>query len=321
MIFLQNSKDTLRVTGIAAETPDIIMTSGWNWIGFPFENVEEIDSSFIVNGDNTSGGPTGNDKINRNYPIDGGGNPSSATWTFGQDGWIGNLEDMEANNLYKYYADNPNGANLSWTATESFKGSNENTDFRSATADPTDASTWEFPDFGSEEVMPVVAEVIIANVIQVDPADKLAFFYNDSIRAYGEIVFLEEYNQYAISLIGKQIPADSIYDIKYYDASEGAILDATNNLSFSMDRVGTLDNPYEIIFEINPCNNLLIIGPTGSPFALDKTFEASQEIRVTGNLTIPAGVEIILSAPKVTIVDELDAGTGAQVIVRPDGCQ
>jgi len=87
-----------------------------------------------------------------------------------------------------------------------------------------------------------------------------------------------------------------------------------------MEGVGSIEDPYEIRFDVNPCNNLLIIGPSGSPFALDKTFEARQEIRVTGNLNVPAGVEIILSAPKVTIADELNAETGAQVIVRPDGC-
>jgi len=50
------------------------------------------------------------------------------------------------------------------------------------------------------------------------------------------------------------------------------------------------------------------------------TFEARQEIQVTGSLGILAGVDIILSATVVRMVDEVITGTGTTITVRPDGC-
>ena len=35
-------------------------------------------------------------------------------------------------------------------------------------------------------------------------------------------------------------------------------------------------------FDEDPCPNTLLIGPSGNPFAADKTFEAGQEIRIEG---------------------------------------
>jgi len=41
---------------------------------------------------------------------------------------------------------------------------------------------------------------------------------------------------------------------------------------------------------------------------------------VTGSLGILAGVDIILSATVVRMVDEVITGTGTTITVRPDGC-
>ncbi len=315
MIYLDAGPDTLRVTGSAATPIDLQLKSGWNWIGFPFENVEDINDVLEFNAANT----TPNDRIKLDFPLPGG-TTKFANYDFITNWTDGTLDNMEPNNLYKLYSGNPNGANLTWMPENNAKGEEIDDLARSsAIVDPNDPLTWVLPDLADDAIMPVIAEVLVGGVAASDPADMVAFFENDTIRALGSIEYIDALMVYEVSMLAESTSGS--YDIRYYDASEGTVSQATNQLSFDINGVGDVLNPYEIVFEANPCSDMLIIGPTGTPFALDKTFEARQEIRVTGNLNIPAGVNIILSAPKVTIVDLLNAGDGANIIVRPDGCE
>jgi len=316
MIYLEDGPDTLRVTGTAPSTNDIELKSGWNWLGFPFANDEEINDVLNLNTANS----TGEDKIKLDFPLDGE-IAEFANYNLSGDNWNnGNMDFMKPNNLYKLYSGHPNGAILSWTPQNNVKGvEEEETSARmSAVVDPDDPTTWVMPDLASDEVMPVIAEVLIGGVAANDPADMVAFFENDTIRALGYIEYIEELMVWEVSMLAES--SGSAYDIRYFDASEGTVSQATNTLNFDMSGVGDVFDPYEIVFEVSPCPGTLILGPTGDPFAVDRTFEASQEIKVRGSLNIPAGVNIILSAPKVTIEQQLNTNVGSQVIVRPDGC-
>ncbi|MDF1695739.1 MAG: hypothetical protein P1U56_07915 [Saprospiraceae bacterium] len=317
MVYLENGPDTLRVTGTASFGGDLVLKSGWNWIGFPFENPESINTALNLNSANA----TGNDRIKVDFPLPGDV-AKFANYNIGSDNWNdGNIDNLEPNNLYKLYSGHPNGAILSWNTPNNLKGEKiENEGIRSSpVVDPNDAGTWVMPEFATDEVMPIIAEVIVNGIVANDPADKVAFFENDTIRALASIEYLSSLNAYELSLLAEKSAGS--FDIRYYDASEGVVLTSSNVLNFDGNGVGTIFDPYEIIFDEDPCPNTLLIGPNGNPFALNKTFEASQEIRVLGTLTIPENVQIILSAPKVTIVDQLNPLSGATIIVRPDGCE
>ncbi|MFT4535889.1 MAG: hypothetical protein ACI9P5_003259 [Saprospiraceae bacterium] len=318
MIYLENGPDTLRVTGISPTAGDLTLKSGWNWLGFPFENSEALNDVLDLNTENA----TGEDRIKLDFPL-AGDDDKFANYNIVSDNWNdGNITNLEPYNLYKFYSGHPNGAILSWGPQNNLKGKIiEDDQVRSSeVVDPDNAGTWVMPDFATDQVMPIIAEVIVGGVVANDPADMVAFFENDTIRALANIEEVSALNIFALSMLAEKTIPMSAYDIRYYDASEGVVLTSTDTLTFNNNGVGDVFNPYELIFEEDPCPETLLLGPSGSPFVLDKTFEASAEIRVLGTLNVPDGVNIILSAPKVTIVDMLNTANGATVTVRPDGC-
>jgi len=321
MIYLENGPDTLRITGaLQTSPPDISLWKGWNWIGYPYDSDQLIDGVFDVNNMNgASGTANGLDKI-----IRGNGQPDDisidfADYNIGTDMWNGSLTEMKPYDLHKLYTAHPEAANLTWTS-ENLVGDQNEMQAKMSVPDPNDVFTWTLPDYGTEEVMPIIADVEVAGQIMTDPLDKVLFFHDDTIRGYGTIHLIPELNTHALTIVAKQLPPNVDYDIRYYDASEGVIMTAINEVEFDMNGLGTLLDPYTLIFEVDPCPDELIIGPSGDPFILDKTFEARQTIRVKGMLNVPTGVEIILSAPQVILEDQLDTQTGSNVIIRPDGC-
>jgi len=317
MIYLENGPDTLRVTGTTPAPNDILLKSGWNWLGFPFENPESLNDVLSLNSANA----TGDDRIKIDFPLPGE-TAKFANYDIGNDNWNdGNIDDLEPNNLYKFFSGHPNGAILSWDPDNNMKGElpDAGQERSGIVVDPNDPTTWVMPELASDEVMPIIGEVIVNGVIVSDPADKVAFFENDTIRGLASIENIEELAIYALSMLAEKSSVP--YDIRYFDASEGVVLQATNNLSFAINGVGSIFDPYEIVFDENPCPGKLTIGPDGNPFATDKTFEASQEIQVIGSLIVPANVNIILSAPKVTISNQLNPQSGATITIRPDGCE
>jgi len=321
MIYLENGPDTLRVTGaLQASPPDISLLAGWNWVGYPYDTDQAIDPVFDINNMNGAiGTANGSDKILRNYGQPDDPSIDFADYDIGTDTWNGSLTEMKPYDLHKLFTADPNAANLTWTSAN-LRGEDNDAAARMTGVDPLDASTWNVPNYGSEEIMPIIADVEVAGQIMTDPADMVAFFYDDTLRGYGEITLIPELNTYALTIVGKQLPIGAVYDIKYYDASEGVIMTAINQLGFDKNGIGTLMDPYTLVFEESDCDNVLLLGPGGNPFAVDKTFEARQSIRVLGTLNVPSGVEIILSAPQVIIEDQLDTQSGSNVIIRPDGC-
>jgi len=113
---------------------------------------------------------------------------------------------------------------------------------------------------------------------------------------------------------------EGVYDIRYYDADADVILTSTNMLTYTQSGEGTYDLPYEILFDDGSCPTQLILGPTGTLFDVNATYEAGQIIRVRGSHNIPSGVEIIFDAPQVILEGEVTPQSGSNVIIKPDGC-
>ena len=195
-------------------------------------------------------------------------------------------------------------------------GSSANRSF-AVQADPNDASTWILPDYVTEDVMPIVAEVIVGGSVVQEVSDKVAFFDADTIVALANIQFVPEVNAYELSLLAEQIDGAN-FDIRYYDASEDTILVSSNVLAFNRDGIGDVFDPYPIIFDNAPCPQTLILTEADNP--LNGLYEASQSIIVQGILNVLDNTQVTLNAPSVTVQNRINTGNGATVTVQPDGC-
>jgi len=110
---------------------------------------------------------------------------------------------------------------------------------------------------------------------------------------------------------------------KFGDADPGIEYDghpADSVLYLAGTTRGTTIHP--VILDVaEDCPNAIIIGPYGTPFEMDRTFQASREIMILGDWIIPVGTNITFSVPKLMNESQLNISFGATVIVRPDGCQ
>ena len=226
---------------------------------------------------------------------------------------------MEPNNLYKLYVSNPNPTELDWLPDG--ESSNETPPQSAAlgiVADPDDEETWTTPNFNSDAVMPIVAQVISGGILSTNENDKIAIFEEDTLRGYATPIYLPEFDTYEFSILIEE--GEGVYDIRYYDSEQDLILSSTNSLSYSQSGEGTFDVPYEILFDVGDCPSQLILGPSGTLFDENATYEAGQLIKVRGTHSIPSGVEIILDAPTVIFEGEVTPLSGSSIIVKPDGC-
>jgi hypothetical protein len=316
MINLQNGPDTLRVTGTVQTNPSPInLNYKWNWIGFPFIEEEEINQ-VLSNITNISDG----DRIKLAFPLPGE-NQTFATYDSINNNWSdGNITNLEPNNLYKIYISNSSGAELNWEPTNQFYSPiKEKNSLLLTVADPSDASTWSLPEINADLVMPVVAKVVVDGLTAIDPNDKIAFFSQDTIKGYGQLFYISQLDEYVVSFVAEDM--DGNYDIRYYDASEDIVYQASNQLSFDFNGQGDFSSPYPINIDTTPCPQVLVITQASSPFTSNSDFVASQMIQIEGIINIMDGVNVTFSAPIVKIIDRIDAAPGATVIIRPDGCQ
>ncbi|NNF34972.1 MAG: hypothetical protein HKN68_12740 [Saprospiraceae bacterium] len=219
MIYLQNGPDTLRVTGTKPSTDDINLKSGWNWIGFPFQNPETVNDVLNLNAANS----TGEDRIKNDFPLPDE-TASFANYSLVNDNWNdGNLDLMEPGNLYKLFSGHPNGAILSWTPENNNMREDriKETTRSSPVVDPNDANTWMSPNYASDELMPIIAYVTIDGLEVSDINDKVAFFENDTIRALGEITFVPMLSAFRVNFLVEK--ASGNFDIRLFDSSDGLI--------------------------------------------------------------------------------------------------
>lgn len=314
MIYLEEGPDTLRTTGVIADAPDVQLQFGWNWLGFPFEYPEAVNPALHFTQNQTV-----NDTVKMDYPIPGM-LPGSSTYQFSNSSWVGTLQSLAPNGLYKVHSGNPNGALISWLTQNNLKDSESTSRSGDVIVDREDASTWVLPNYATDLVMPIVAEVIIDGVAVSNTIDKVAFFEGDSIRALGSIEYLPELDVYEVSLLAEKIPGSTSFEVRYYDSAADSILVATNQPFFDENGLGTFDDPYEIIFDADPCPDHLVIGQTGDPFVNGQYFEARLSITVQGVHTVPDGVTIEFSAPEVRLEGDLEIPPTSHVVVSPAGC-
>lgn len=311
MIYLENGPDTLRVTGTIVETPDnITLDNGWNWIGFPFEQSEDINQVLKLN----SGNQDPDDLIKLDFPLQG------EIFKFAQydilnDNWNdGNIINLESNNLYKIFSGNLNGAVLEWNPQNNIAGPPSNV-LKSVgiIADPNDANTWTDPTFNTDLVMPIIAEVILDSTIITNANDKIAIFENDTIRGFGEIDFVPSTGLYTLSCVVEKSAGN--FDFRYYDATANTIYQSNNVLSFDINGVGQITDPYEIIF--TSCPDHLVLSVANGP--LNGLYEARLSITINGPIGINTLDSVILNAPEI-LLNNLDIDLGAMFETLQTGC-
>ena len=309
MIYLQNGPDTLRLTGAIPIATDLQLERGWNWIGFPFENTESIDQAFDVTN------ATGNDVIKVDFPLPDS-LPTFAQYDLVMDEWVGTLNHMSKHQLYKLYLDNLNGGDLSWTGGNNVQSGNQQSSNRNFNpiADPTDESTWNMDVYNSDLVMPVVAEIYIDSILNIDTDDRVAFFKNDTLYGVSQLIaepLLEK------TLIAAIVEGDlSDYQVLLFDASENQIYSASQMISFQETGFGTFEQPYR--FDFKSCPRDLILTVDDSP--LSGIYEAEATITIMGAVEIMNGVMVELRAPLVRVIDQVNTFPASEVIIRPDGC-
>jgi hypothetical protein len=188
-------------------------------------------------------------------------------------------------------------------------------------ADPNDASTWSIDDYTSDELMPIIGEVIVNGVTAIDTADKVAFFVGNVLKGYANIRHEGRLDKYVVSTLIEEHNLTDSLTIRYFDASSGNIRTAQNFLTFDKYGEGTFALPYPIVINEAPCPDILVLSGADSPSGGSTIFTAAQEIKVQGSFTIPAGATVELKAPIIRVEQQINAGLGAQVIISDEGCQ
>ena len=223
-IYLENGPDTLRLTGKASLFQPIPVEEGWNWVGYPKQETDNV-----VNVLNFSNTPTNGDLFKKPEPA------GDEIATYQNGSWNnGSLVNLHPGVGYKLQSANANTLNyppnsgLTSPSSTALRNSN--------TADPNDATTWMLTDYDLEYVTTLVAEVAANNETSSDTNDKLAAFVGNELRGLAQIEYVAAVDKYlAVMAIGV-LDADEELNLYLYDASIGNVLPVEEALTTLEDK-------------------------------------------------------------------------------------
>ena len=194
-IYLEQA-DTLRITGAAASIRPIDLSYGWNFVGYPLQNVQELDSAFAFLGQpdsvvlkTTAQNPTYSTNMVALY--------NNNTWQYAANS---DMDEMYPNFAYKMRVSST-GSQLY------FEGANASqapvTLFRTVPNTPLNLNkpeTWAVntPDY--EHDMVITAVLDYDKVELTDEASKVVAYVGKECRGVGELVYVEELKRYMTTI-------------------------------------------------------------------------------------------------------------------------
>ena len=238
LIYLQNGPDQLRVIGEEALAQPISLTVGWNWIGYPFAEAQNLTGAFSLNN------LADNDLIKT---IRQTGSAPFAQYNIATTQWAGSLTEMQPYDAYKINMVHPNGGTLTYSPVSGIKiAENENSIKTKSfvAADPQDQTTWIMDELAWQYVMPMIGELKYNGVISSDTNDKVAAFVGNELRGVGNVELIEALERYEVSfLIGGTTP-NEVLTLYYYNASEGTVHKLTETITLNLNSNGAGSSGY-----------------------------------------------------------------------------
>lgn len=288
-----------------AYNPDqaISLNKGWNWIGYPIDQVLELDEAF-ANTDCDDG-----DVIET---IGGG----SAEYKDGR--WIGNLVNhgMKPGIGYLYYSvrDKEIRYNTSLVSTAAAR----------LAVMPAVATAWAADKYLYPSLMPIVADVINEDGSIAEPGVyQVGAFCGSECRGVGEYVegylFLTVHGK-----VGDQI------SFRILSAAEDAELVLKETIDFTEDPVGSLDSPYRLntqttnVTELIDNNNDVTVNVRNRQLFVNGTDVnyvavydvAGNKILATTHVESPISLEILSSGVHVVAVQHAGEWSYHKVMVK-----
>ncbi|MEE9371717.1 MAG: 3-coathanger stack domain-containing protein, partial [Saprospiraceae bacterium] len=301
MIFLQNGPDQLRVTGNDASAQPITLTAGWNWIGYPLEEAQNLTGAFALNN------LADNDLIKTIQQV---GTAPFAQYNIATTQWAGSLTELQPYEAYKINMAHPNGGILTYAPVAGIQVS-ENEKLSSLTksivaADPQDQATWIMNDLVYQYVMPMVGELKYDGAVSTDTNDKVAAFVGNDLRGVGNVELVAGLSRHEVSFLIGGTAANEVFTLYYYNATEDTVYMLTQTISLDLlaagdgsTGYGKYSSPY--LLENGDCSSsnsaLGIVGDISTGLhqtSIDIT--SSGNVKANTSVEFRAGTYIILSS-------------------------
>jgi hypothetical protein len=223
MVKLSNS-NVLKYSGskLNAETIQIPLNTGWNWIGYtPNNNMYLNDALAFAN-------PAQNDIVKSQYQFA----------MYDQKlGWVGNLTYFVPGLGYMYKTSKPSS---SFTYPSSGLKSNGFTSERSSAK----GTPWSLSENDYQFNMSAVAALKVPSEIELSSNNYLGVFYGSTCRGIAEPIEVGKDKLYFVTIYGES--ADNL-SFKVVDMDKNLIYDIVESVTFAKDEViGNMSTPLEL---------------------------------------------------------------------------
>ena len=240
-IYLQQA-DTLRITGAAASIRPIDLAYGWNFVGYPLQNVQDLDSAFAFLGQpdsivlkTTAQNPTYSTNMVALY--------NNNTWQYAANS---DMDEMYPNFAYKMRVSSTGsqlyfeGANASQAPISLLRlAQNNGTPYRE------EPETWFVNPANYEHNMLITANVNIDRTEIKHEQTKVAAFVGDECRGVGELKYIPALQQYVMQMFVYTNDLSDVAEFVIYDGERKRRVNHYETLVFAADSlVGELTAPY-----------------------------------------------------------------------------
>lgn len=209
-----SAADTLRYSGVNATINLLNLDTGWNLIGFPRQQADNINTAWVSTPE-----PANNDLIKSQT--------QAAQYNSGSKQWQGSLVNLIPTQAYM--------VRLGKALTVNF--------LKNSSDDP---ATWAVNPKAFEYNMVVTGMIAIDRIASVNPLDKVAAFINGQCRGIGQLQFVPNQNRYLLTMmIYHNAPAGDQVTFSIFDEGRNMVYKCIDFFNFKADStVGSLILPF-----------------------------------------------------------------------------
>lgn len=251
--------DSIRVTGKKAVYTNQQLQQGWNFVGYPRQFSNPINSVLNLLPANTGAQIfTSRSFLDNNVG-------ELAQFTSPPNLWLGNLTDLKPNRAYQVFVTNPSiwlipgsTGNAPLVEENAKTSSQKSGRDGSASINPENPTTWSVNPAAFAQSMIVVAEIAIDGVVSADENDKVAAFVNGECRGVANLQYIEPLNKYIATLFVYSNQNGEDIEYRIFDAETEEVYRHNEGMTFQSNKVlGSLLDPYVFGNRSKPKANLV----------------------------------------------------------------
>lgn len=241
-IFRSGTADSIRITGRDARYPVIPLDQGWNFVGYPRQDVRGINDILDLLT------PTNLDQVFTSRSLLDSNAASISQYIASSTTWLPNTFNFKPNRAYQVQVGVPTIWVLEGSVANPLQDTKGALQKNLNGVDPNNPATWAVNPANYSNTMVILADLAFDGNLSVQSADKIGAFVNGECRGVANLQYVAELNRYIATLFVYANRNGESIEFRLFNSKDGQLYRHTEKLAFNSNNViGNLVQPYHFV--------------------------------------------------------------------------